>query len=160
MTTTLNKIWTKFFIFIFAATLLTSCDEILGTGTGDEDEIEENAAELFKTEQSDLGIYSLGKEVYTYTASKNQESVYTDAQGKNYAYRLQNDGLTEWLKVEIEAGLPTTIDATVTTVISGKGIVSVSEEAKSYEMTVVKVGTEKIWLWEDSSSTGVVVNRQ
>ncbi len=148
----INNISRKFLLIAASLMLFTGCDEI---GKIIDDIIFQD---VFTEQQTDVGMYTEDKEAYVYSESKHQTSRYVDSDGKNYSYRLQTDDLSEWMKVDIVEGLPTTVGETATVVVSGKNVLALGD-GKSYEMAVVKSTSSKVWLWDSSSDSGVIVGR-
>lgn len=98
------------------------------------------------------GVYAGESEVFSYSEQEHQIGVSTTP---TYQFRIQTDSQDVYLFVEM-AELPTSVDEVVEVSIQASGIAELALISK-LSMTVLKVSSDEVWLWDSTEEIGFIV---
>ena len=114
-------------------------------------EIDSLEKELFLREEAE-GIYKDGKALFLFNQKLHQKAV----NPKRIQYRIQTDEQDTCLNV-IMGAIPETAGAHITTSIDFRSPGDLISSMNHLECS--RVSTDKIWLWNSGSLTGLILNK-
>lgn len=123
-------------ILLVSALMLSGCVEELSP---------EEKKFLDKTE---YGLYRSGNDTFVYSDATHQTAVSSTQK----SVRLQQDDMDRYLQLIIDGQLKK--DGTVAVGIVSKNL---SQTVTSANMSVLKVSSDKVWLWDEANATGYLM---
>ncbi len=132
-------------LVVLSLLFVTSCEKPLSA--------EEIARGEFSDKATQYGVYNSSKAIFVFNVNEHQ--VAKSGSATNYLYRIQTDNQNKFVSVKCSS-LPSVVDSSVDVIVDS----NISEiTPKTYSMKLIKVGTTKAWLWNETAMFGIIVER-